>query len=168
MSRNSPALVKALRVLARDIHCEDGVATAVIAEAAEVIDRGLFTDAEREAVAWCVENIPLTLGVDRAAVFRGLLERTAKKDTTPAPNATPSACTIPIADAPPPDPEQRNEWLKRPYWVDPPSGWRYGFPRLYDPAKDGDMTEWLVANGYPQHLADRNLPCTFTASTDPE
>jgi len=34
-------------------------------------------------------------------------------------------------------------------WVDPPAGWRYGFPKKYD-TKDGDMREWLVANGYPQ------------------
>jgi len=34
-------------------------------------------------------------------------------------------------------------------WVDPPAGWRYGFPKKYD-TKDGDMQEWLVANGYPQ------------------
>jgi hypothetical protein len=34
-----PHLVPALRILARDIICEDGVATAVIAEAAEEIVR---------------------------------------------------------------------------------------------------------------------------------
>ena len=37
-------------------------------------------------------------------------------------------------------------------WVDPPSGWQYGFPKLYTPSEDGDMTEWLVREGYPRHM----------------
>jgi hypothetical protein len=35
-------------------------------------------------------------------------------------------------------------------WIDPPSGWKYGFPRVFDTEKDGGMHEWLVANGYPR------------------
>ncbi|NBT47706.1 MAG: hypothetical protein EBT07_07785 [Actinobacteria bacterium] len=35
-------------------------------------------------------------------------------------------------------------------WIDPPSGWKYGFPKTFDAEKDGDMHTWLVANGYPQ------------------
>ncbi|NBS62004.1 MAG: hypothetical protein EBT26_08225 [Microbacteriaceae bacterium] len=35
-------------------------------------------------------------------------------------------------------------------WIDPPSGWKYGFPKTFDTEKDGDMHTWLVANGYPQ------------------
>jgi len=58
------------------------------------------------------------------------------------------------------------EWMRRPYWVDPPQGWRYGFPLLYDPGKDGDLARWLVVNGYPEHLARQGLPCTFTATTE--
>ena len=34
--------------------------------------------------------------------------------------------------------------------IDPPSGWKYGFPKTFDTEKDGNMHEWLVANGYPQ------------------
>ena len=37
--RSDTAIVKALRILSREIYCEDGVATAVIAEAADVIER---------------------------------------------------------------------------------------------------------------------------------
>ena len=33
--------------------------------------------------------------------------------------------------------------------IDPPSGWRYGFPRVYDEAQDGPMDQFLLANGYP-------------------
>ncbi len=40
--------------------------------------------------------------------------------------------------------------------VDPPSGWRYGFPRVYDRLEHGpDMLAWLVQEGYPQSEIDR-------------
>jgi hypothetical protein len=32
-------------------------------------------------------------------------------------------------------------------YVDPPSGWKYGFPKLWN--GEGDMCEWLVEEGYP-------------------
>jgi hypothetical protein len=73
---------------------------------------------------------------------------------TPHPPSTPAECSV------------SPECTSRPYWVDPPSGWRYGFPRLYDPAKDGDMVEWMIANGYPKRLADQGLACTFTEWTE--
>jgi ribonuclease HII len=47
----SVSLPDALRLLARDIVCEDGVATAVISQAADEIDRLRLTDAEREALS---------------------------------------------------------------------------------------------------------------------
>jgi len=34
-------------------------------------------------------------------------------------------------------------------WVDVPSGWRYGFPKLFDPGSDGDLSEWIRNQGYP-------------------
>ena len=39
-------------------------------------------------------------------------------------------------------------------WIDPPSGWQYGFPKLYDVDKDGDITTWLIREGLPAALAD--------------
>jgi len=39
-------------------------------------------------------------------------------------------------------------------YVDPPSGWKYGFPKVYNEETDGDMTKWLLANGYPQKEID--------------
>ena len=33
--------------------------------------------------------------------------------------------------------------------VDPPSGWQYGFPRMYDAEQDGKIEDWLVRMGYP-------------------
>lgn len=37
-------------------------------------------------------------------------------------------------------------------WVDPPSGWKYGFPKLWD--GKGNCNEWLVNNGYPKSEID--------------
>ena len=37
-------------------------------------------------------------------------------------------------------------------WIDPSSGWRYGFPKMWD--QTGDMQEWLLSEGYPQQEID--------------
>ena len=37
-------------------------------------------------------------------------------------------------------------------WVDPPSGWKYGFPKVWN--GEGSMTDWLIENGYPQKEID--------------
>jgi hypothetical protein len=35
-------------------------------------------------------------------------------------------------------------------WIDPPSGWRWGFPKIYDRVEHGDdLRAWLVTEGYP-------------------
>ena len=34
-------------------------------------------------------------------------------------------------------------------WVDPPEGWKYGFPAIYDPETDGNIRDWVVRKGYP-------------------
>ena len=39
-------------------------------------------------------------------------------------------------------------------WVDPPMGWKFGFPLIYDPDKDGDITEWMIKCGYPKETMD--------------
>ena len=143
------------------------------------IDRLRLRDAEREAVETSFDAMQYAadqLGLSQAdcdrlvATLRGLLERTQPDspqpiancdsdspqpiECTPATPSTPAECTVPP------------EWTARPYWVDPPEGWRWGFPRLYDPAKDGDMRAWMIATGYPEHLANQGLPCTFTAMTE--
>jgi hypothetical protein len=43
---DTKTLVTALRILSREIHCEDGVATAAIAEGADRIEELLLTTAE--------------------------------------------------------------------------------------------------------------------------
>ena len=37
-------------------------------------------------------------------------------------------------------------------WVDPPEGWKFGFPAIYDPATDGQLSEWIISKGYPVKL----------------
>jgi len=34
--------------------------------------------------------------------------------------------------------------------VDPPSGWKYGFPMIWNPAVDPDLEQWFIRNGYPE------------------
>ena len=139
------------------------------------IQRLRLTDAEREAV----ERACCSLGgvVDMSAectewdadarlTLLSLLERmsgdgdcpqadnAADRDNAPPADATPDECTVPP------------QWTSRPYWVDPPSGHRYGFPKLYDPATDGDMVEWMIRNGYPKRQANQGLACTFTHCTE--
>lgn len=37
--------------------------------------------------------------------------------------------------------------------IDPPSGWKYGFPKVLPEGVD-DVMKWLVENGYPQREID--------------
>ena len=39
-------------------------------------------------------------------------------------------------------------------WVDPPSGWKYGFPKIATEKDQNNINEWLIANGYPRTLID--------------
>lgn len=38
------------------------------------------------------------------------------------------------------------------WYVDPVKGHEYGFPRIYEKSKDGDMEKWLIEQGYPIYL----------------
>ena len=41
------------------------------------------------------------------------------------------------------------------FWVDPPSGWRYGFPKVYDAIHDNaNIFEWIIEQGYPRKEAE--------------
>jgi hypothetical protein len=39
-------------------------------------------------------------------------------------------------------------------WVDPPEGWRYGFPQIWDGSKDPDFYNWLFWAGYPVEVQE--------------
>jgi hypothetical protein len=42
-------------------------------------------------------------------------------------------------------------------YVDPPSGWRYGFPKpLPDPAPE-NMVQWFIEQGYPESLIKEGM-----------
>jgi len=43
-------------------------------------------------------------------------------------------------------------------WIDPPEGWRYGFPKELPVPEPRNIIEWLVAEGYPQALVDQMGP----------
>ena len=38
--------------------------------------------------------------------------------------------------------------------IDPPSGWKYGFPKPLPDPKPENVLAWLVENGYPQSEID--------------
>lgn len=37
---------------------------------------------------------------------------------------------------------------------DPPSGWQYGFPKVYRPNPDESIEDTLVRDGYPRKMAE--------------
>lgn len=46
--------------------------------------------------------------------------------------------------------------IGRQYFIDPPSGWRYGFPRRYSDT-DGPLEDFLRHHGYPEDEIDFGL-----------
>jgi hypothetical protein len=38
--------------------------------------------------------------------------------------------------------------------IDPPSGWKYGFPKPIPEDRKNDILVWLVEQGYPQSEID--------------
>ena len=38
--------------------------------------------------------------------------------------------------------------------IDPPSGWKYGFPKILPEPAPTNIREWLVDNDYPQSEID--------------
>lgn len=40
-------------------------------------------------------------------------------------------------------------------YIDPPSGWRYGFPKIIPEDQMKRSREWLIENGYPQAEIDK-------------
>lgn len=41
--------------------------------------------------------------------------------------------------------------------VDPPSGWRYGFPRRCTQTEQQTLEEWFLECGYPKTLIDQGM-----------
>lgn len=53
-------------------------------------------------------------------------------------------------------------------WVDPPSGWMYGFPKIFRPNTDGNLTDWLVKNGYPKENISKEMHFRFWDANEDE
>ena len=46
--------------------------------------------------------------------------------------------------------------------VDPPEGWRFGFPKIVPEwLKPEDMDAWIVQQGYPRSIRDSHSELTF-------
>lgn len=46
--------------------------------------------------------------------------------------------------------------MKEILYVDPPEGWRFGFPKeVPDYVESKDITDWVITNGYPKELKDK-------------
>ena len=71
---SAAAEIERLRFAIRRLAEQDATLSVCDGNVTVTMDATL-TDAEREAVKWIVENVRLTVGVDRAATLRGLLER---------------------------------------------------------------------------------------------
>jgi hypothetical protein len=39
-------------------------------------------------------------------------------------------------------------------WVDPPEGWRYGFPKVWDTELHPNLCQWLDDRGYPSNVRE--------------
>ena len=50
-------------------------------------------------------------------------------------------------------------------WIDPASGWQYGFPMVYEPNKGENINAFLIRKGYPREMAEKNWPCRFWTET---
>ena len=50
--------------------------------------------------------------------------------------------------------------------VDPPSGWMYGFPALWDQAVHPELEDFLRAKGYPEK--DISFACSYCRMWLPE
>lgn len=55
--------------------------------------------------------------------------------------------------------------------IDPPSGWKYGFPKVLPAEFVGSVIPWLLANGYPQREIDsygEHFSCRYWTAEDDE
>ena len=132
--------------------------------------RKLATDLLRQRLVACVNVIP---GVESHYRWQGevrldaevLIIMKTRQDRVPALRdwietyhgyTTPELVVMPVTAGSGPYLEWVDQETCSPtvMMIDPPSGWRYGFPREYDAGRDGGMREFLLANGYPERDVD--------------
>ena len=149
--------------LRRWTHAPDAMPASDLMDEAAALVKSLRREVreQRREIAALRDERSAWIAAERPAVSLDVTDDPARAVDSPSDPVADAAKSVETGDIP-------QEWLSRPYWVDPPSGWLYGFPRLYDPATDGDMTAWMIAHGYPERLARQGLPCTFTQAGDGE
>lgn len=53
--------------------------------------------------------------------------------------------------------------------IDPPSGWRYGFPKPLPAAHRERVKDWLLEQGYPRWLTENeSFSCRIWEEDDPQ
>lgn len=54
-------------------------------------------------------------------------------------------------------------------YYDPPSGWQFGFPKVYAPLPGETLEETLLRDGYPRQLMDLAMRATrfWNRASDP-
>lgn len=56
-------------------------------------------------------------------------------------------------------------------FIDPPSGWQYGFPKIIPEDRRYDSLTWLVEQGYPEKLIEEygeHFYCRYWERPDDE
>ena len=46
-------------------------------------------------------------------------------------------------------------------WIDPPGGWKYGFPKVWDQELNPDFNKWIIDEGYPWGLKESFGPIFY-------
>ena len=46
-------------------------------------------------------------------------------------------------------PKQKEDNMKV-WMIDPPSGWKFGFPKRFNPKPNQTTWDWLIQEGYPE------------------
>lgn len=44
-------------------------------------------------------------------------------------------------------------FMKAPIYYDPPEGYKYGFPKEYNPLPEEELIDTLIRDGYPEEMA---------------
>jgi hypothetical protein len=57
--------------------------------------------------------------------------------------------------------------MKKTY-IDPPSGWKYGFPKILPTPRPENLKEWLIQIGYPKELIESYGEHFYTRSWQEE
>jgi hypothetical protein len=93
----------------------------------------------------------------------GMSEAEAEALAPNAPRNRPTVESKKLPEKPAPD----TSWMDaEEVWVDPPSGWRYGFPKIWNRKEHPDMRQWMIDNGYPEKLARQSLPVRFMSVSE--